>query len=213
MLAAKRVFLAICARNYGKAGLLPTEDVLGEELGVSRTVVREAIKSLSSKTVVETRRRRGTAVLDQSEWNFVDRDLIKWMSEDKSFPDIFERLLDALAFTQPELLSNIERTDANLRALRASAEAIQGSPGDVAVTAMGFHLLVAQLAENPFLLTLTANVARSLRSQHLDRLVDMRFGRRHSNYLDLVSAVERGDVGEARKQMSSILRPLTVLVD
>ena len=94
-LAAHRIFSAITSKNWAQTGLLPREDVLGEELGVSRTVVREAVKSLASKAIVETRRRHGTAILSRSNWNFVDLEMIDWMSRSDVFPDVGDQLIDA----------------------------------------------------------------------------------------------------------------------
>jgi DNA-binding FadR family transcriptional regulator len=45
---------AIVAGRYAEGGAIPPEPVLCEELGISRTVVREAIKSLVAKGLIHT---------------------------------------------------------------------------------------------------------------------------------------------------------------
>jgi len=75
---------------------------LGEQLGVSRTALREAIKGLSSKGMLETRRRRGTQVTDRSQWTQVDGEVINWSRKDGD-TRISEELWQGLKLVMPEL--------------------------------------------------------------------------------------------------------------
>ena len=61
---------------------IPMEPELVAENGVSRTVVREAIKVLSGKGMVRTARRYGTHVCEIDEWNLLDPDVIGWHAPD-----------------------------------------------------------------------------------------------------------------------------------
>lgn len=60
---------------------LPNEEELAAELAVSRGGVREAVKALAAKGLVEARPRLGTRVLPRSQWNLMDRDVINWHGE------------------------------------------------------------------------------------------------------------------------------------
>ena len=57
---------------------LPSESDLGAGLGVSRTVLREAIKVLAAKGLVESRTKIGTRVKARDEWNLLDPDVLSW---------------------------------------------------------------------------------------------------------------------------------------
>lgn len=57
---------------------LPVEDTLAAELGVSRGVLREAVKALAAKGILLTRPRTGTRVLPREHWNHLDRDVLRW---------------------------------------------------------------------------------------------------------------------------------------
>jgi DNA-binding FadR family transcriptional regulator len=96
-----------------KAGdALPTEEELSGELAVSRTVLREAIKVLAAKRLVESRPKTGTRVRPRHDWNLLDPDVLAWQLEagpDRRFLD------DAL-----ELRRLIEPQAARLAAQRAS---------------------------------------------------------------------------------------------
>jgi len=62
---------------------LPDESVFGTELDVSRTVVREAMKVLSEKGMIESRPRIGTRVTSSNSWNHLDPDVLKWVFANK----------------------------------------------------------------------------------------------------------------------------------
>lgn len=63
--------------------ILPGEVELGEMYGVSRTAVREAIKMLAAKGMVLPRPRIGTRVLPKRNWNYLDQDLLIWLSSEQ----------------------------------------------------------------------------------------------------------------------------------
>ncbi len=79
--ALDRLGEAIVAGTYPPGSAMPPEPTLGEALGVSRTVVREAIKSLVAKGLVSTGPKVGTRVLPSERWNWFDPDLIAWQSK------------------------------------------------------------------------------------------------------------------------------------
>ncbi len=72
---------AIITGRYAPGTTLPPEPQLGEVLGVSRTVVREAVKSLVAKGLLVTGPKVGTRVLAQAQWNWFDPDVVGWLSK------------------------------------------------------------------------------------------------------------------------------------
>ena len=61
---------------------LPNEDDLAADLGVSRSVVREAIKVLQAKGLVEVRPKTGTRVRARRAWHLLDADVVGWLYAD-----------------------------------------------------------------------------------------------------------------------------------
>ncbi|MFJ8806320.1 FadR/GntR family transcriptional regulator [Streptomyces sp. NPDC102490] len=57
---------------------LPVEDALAARIGVSRGVLREAVKALVAKGMLRVRPRTGTRVLPPEHWNHLDRDVLRW---------------------------------------------------------------------------------------------------------------------------------------
>lgn len=71
---------AIVSGRYAAGGSIPPEPLLCEELGVSRTVIREAVKSLVAKGLLVTGPKVGTRVLAEEQWNWFDPDVVAWQS-------------------------------------------------------------------------------------------------------------------------------------
>lgn len=72
---------AIVGGRYAVGASVPPEPMLCEELGVSRTVVREAVKSLIAKGLVSSGPKVGTKVLPPEQWNWFDPDVVLWQSK------------------------------------------------------------------------------------------------------------------------------------
>lgn len=71
---ALRIFRGL----YAPGEVLPTERALYEELGVSRTTLREAMKNLSAKGLVVIGPSVGTRVRARSDWNLLDAETMRW---------------------------------------------------------------------------------------------------------------------------------------
>jgi GntR family galactonate operon transcriptional repressor len=80
---------------------LPKESDLCLQYGVSRTVIREATKVLESKGLIRSRSRVGTRVLDASEWNMLDPDLLALASSDFHDPLFVDSLMEARRIIEP----------------------------------------------------------------------------------------------------------------
>jgi DNA-binding FadR family transcriptional regulator len=72
---------AIMSGRYPPGTAIPPEPLLGEQLGVSRTVIREAVKSLIAKGLVTAGPKVGTRVLPANQWNWFDPDVVLWQSK------------------------------------------------------------------------------------------------------------------------------------
>jgi DNA-binding FadR family transcriptional regulator len=92
---------AIVSGRYPVAGTIPPEPVLCEELGVSRTVVRESIKSLVAKGLIVTGPKVGTRVLPEDQWNWFDPDVIAWQSRAGLTPEFVRDLQDLRRVVEP----------------------------------------------------------------------------------------------------------------
>ena len=73
------------AREIVRAGteriVFPAEPELCRMLGVSRTVLREAVKVLEAKGLVEVGHGQGMKSCDRASWNHFDPDVLNWQCE------------------------------------------------------------------------------------------------------------------------------------
>ncbi|MFM2587115.1 FadR/GntR family transcriptional regulator [Vibrio sp. TBV020] len=76
---AREIARGILSGKLAQGSILPGEMDLCEQFGVSRTALREAVKLLTSKGLLESRPKVGTRVINRAYWNFLDPQLIEWM--------------------------------------------------------------------------------------------------------------------------------------
>ncbi len=69
---------AIVSGRYSTSASIPSENLLCIEFGVSRTVIREAIKTLVAKGMISTGPKVGTRVLESDQWNWFDPQVVAW---------------------------------------------------------------------------------------------------------------------------------------
>ena len=112
---------AIVAGRFGAGGSLPAEPLLCDELGVSRTVVRESVKSLVAKGLIQTGPKVGTRVLPSEQWNWFDPDVIAWQAKAGLTPGFVRDLQDLRLIVEPAAI--------RLAALRATQQDIDGIEG------------------------------------------------------------------------------------
>jgi DNA-binding FadR family transcriptional regulator len=149
----------------------PNEAELCQQLGVSRTIVREAVKVLTDKGMVEVRPRLGTRARPRSEWNLLDPDILGWQAE--LSPDA--RFLRDLC----EVRLAIEPIASGFAALRARPEEIEsigrclerkearaaGVDREEAVDLdLQFHAAVVAACHNVLLEQLSAAIRRPFRT-------------------------------------------------
>ncbi|MGF1765527.1 FadR/GntR family transcriptional regulator [Aliivibrio kagoshimensis] len=76
---AREIARGILSGDLPQGSIIPGEMSLCEQFGISRTALREAVKLLTSKGLLESRPKIGTRVVNRAYWNFLDSQLIEWM--------------------------------------------------------------------------------------------------------------------------------------
>ncbi len=108
---------AIVSGVFQPGDRLPTDPDLTVQFNASRTAIREAMKVLTTKGLIEARQRAGTRVRPRNDWDLLDADVLSWHSPDT----ISEKLAGDLI----ELREVIEPVAARLAATRATEEDIE----------------------------------------------------------------------------------------
>lgn len=87
----KRMIVAEHKYNYGEK--LPNENELSQELGVSRSTLREAIKTLISNGVLVVKRGKGTFVAEKIDQYSQDVDVNDFLNKKVTLRDLYETRL------------------------------------------------------------------------------------------------------------------------
>jgi DNA-binding FadR family transcriptional regulator len=158
----------ICMGVYRPGDVLPAEPILGERLGVSRIVVREVVKSLSSKGMLEVRRKTGTIVLEPSKWSLFDADIISWRARTATLDEgMAKELMELRRIVEPAACRfAAERIGADeVRELRAALEAMKravAGDGDYVAADLAFHTTILQACRNQFVQQMQSAMAAIL---------------------------------------------------
>src|SRR3954463_6663235 len=96
---ADRLLGEVVDGTYAVGSPLPPEGDLATALGGSRLTVREAVRILRSKNVVQIQRGRGTFVNRPEDWSSLDA-VVRMAANDESAGGVSERLLRARALVE-----------------------------------------------------------------------------------------------------------------
>jgi DNA-binding FadR family transcriptional regulator len=166
---ARKLGISIVSGRLKPGALLNNEIAASEQLAVSRTPYREAVRILAAKGLVDARPKVGTRITAQSQWNLLDPDVLDWMFE--SEPDL--KLLTSLF----ELRNVVESAAAGMAAQRRSAahlKAMRAALDGMAVHTLSteagqqadldFHTALLDATNNPFFISLTNGVNAAIRT-------------------------------------------------
>jgi GntR family transcriptional regulator, galactonate operon transcriptional repressor len=193
--------------------LLPTEAELSTQLGISRPSLREGLRALAQKGLVEGRTRRGTTVNDRRQWNVLDADVLRWLSVAPPDPAFFMDLLDVRLIVEPNA--------ARLAAARASPEQVvaieaayrgmeRSTPYDMEACCeydLALHELIITATGNAMLIRFAAAIRTALLA--CVRIASVGRERSHEHSLGehraVVAAIRRRDPEEAERAMRNLL--------
>jgi len=159
---------AILAGRYEVGASLPPEPVLCEEFGVSRTVVREAIKSLVAKGLLVTGPKLGTRVLPDEHWNWFDPEVIAWQAQAGLSSEFVRDLQELRLVVEPAAVrmaatkatpQDILRLEQAYGGMKAAVE----DGGDYVTHDLRFHQGLLQASHNRMLMQMGRALSALLR--------------------------------------------------
>jgi GntR family galactonate operon transcriptional repressor len=156
---------------YGPGATLPGTDELIGEFGVSRPVLREAMKILHSKGLVESRQKVGTRARARQHWAMLDRDVLSWQLADTvTNLNLLGSLVEVRRIIEPAAsrLAAVRATPEDLEGMQAALRDMQtaldadDSQGYIEAD-MRFHTGILVASHNLLLLQMDAAMASALR--------------------------------------------------
>jgi len=183
---------------------LPSERELGNQFGVSRTSVREAIRVLAFKGLVEVNHGRGTFVAAKTSAAVRDSlDLLVQVETSESF----KNLIDIREILEPEIaaIAAERATEENINTLRESILVMDQSLDDskkYIEADLDFHLAIAEANQNPLMLILLDLLIVQLREQRFwAASVDGSLDRSQEHHKRVFMAIEEKNPDAARAAM------------
>ncbi|MEO5670926.1 MAG: FadR/GntR family transcriptional regulator [Ramlibacter sp.] len=160
---------AIVSGRYAVGASMPAEPILCEELGVSRTVVRESVKSLVAKGLIVTGPKVGTRVLSEDQWNWFDPDVINWHAKAGLTMEFLRDLQDLRRVVEPAAvrLAAERATPADIEAIEAAYVGMKRAVehgGDYVTFDLRFHQGLLRAAQNRMLVQMSKALSALLRT-------------------------------------------------
>jgi GntR family transcriptional repressor for pyruvate dehydrogenase complex len=186
---------------------LSSEAALAQRYGVSRSVVREALRSCNALGLTVTRTGRGTFVLA----NHVAKDLVLGGYSALDLTEARPHIEVPAAGLAAE-----RRTPDELEALRdiVAAMAAEDDPEAWVALDSGFHVAIARASHNQVFEDVVSNIRDAL--AHQSETLNMVTDRQHASdreHQQILAAVEAGDAEEARAAMSRHLHAVGAALD
>jgi DNA-binding FadR family transcriptional regulator len=157
---SERLLAAIRDANLQPGAKLPSERELGEQFGVSRTVIREAIRHLAARGVLDVRSGSGASIARNDSSN-VSEALSLFLAR-TGLPDPLKiHEVRQLIEVQTARLAAERATDAHLAEIRRTHERlteVASDPEAAAIADVAFHRAIAQATENELFVVLVDSI-------------------------------------------------------
>ncbi len=207
MVAATKIREMILAKDMKPYDKLPSEAILMEMLGVSRSTVREAIKILIAENIVEIQRGKGTFICKNPG---IGKDPLGLHFADQV--NLLENLMETRLMIEPQIayLAAQRATKKNIEALRVVIEQMQEAqfkkidytPYDVA-----FHTAVAECTQNDVLHRILPIICESIREGYVETVnVEGSFERAIISHIKIYEAIREGGAEAAKLETEKHLR-------
>ena len=160
---------AIVGGRHAIGASLPPEPTLCDEFGISRTVVREAVKSLVAKGLLTTGPKVGTRVQPEDNWNWFDPDVVAWKSHVGLTRDFLRDLQELRRLIEPAAVRlAAERATApditEVEAAYAGMKLAINEGGDYVASDLRFHQGLLRACHNRMLVQMSKALGALLRT-------------------------------------------------
>jgi DNA-binding FadR family transcriptional regulator len=202
----------ILSGEYPQGALLPTEAALGAAFKVSRTALREAVRTLAAKGLVESRQRAGTRVRASEDWNRLDTDVLGWMGEFEPDLDFVRGLTEARQIIEPAAAEMAARraTSRNLAAIEEAYDAMCAAKlTDLDACAradVAFHVAILRASRNPVLANLGNVIGAALMNAfRLTTSASVNYRKTLAAHGEVFEAIRMRHADIARSRMQALL--------
>jgi DNA-binding FadR family transcriptional regulator len=169
---ARSLGTRIVSGEFLPGASLPVEAELCQIYGVSRTVIREAVKNLAAKRLIDVSPKIGTRVLPFSDWNLLDRDVLAWRLAAQFDEEIVSDIFEMRLCFEPRAAFRAARdgTADDHRQIRRHFDDLAAAYGETieprlaSEAALEFHLAVINASHNGLFVTIGSAIKSVLRA-------------------------------------------------
>ncbi|GCA50388.1 HTH-type transcriptional regulator LutR [Sinorhizobium sp. KGO-5] len=205
---------AVVSGEFSVGDTLPGDTDLAARFNVSRTVLREAMKTLAAKGLVVARARIGTRVLPRTHWNLFDSDVLTWHFGAGVDEDFLRHVSEVRLALEPYAAALAARraSDADIARMMRLAVAMGDaghSPHTLALADLEFHLRLLEASLNPFMRTVGSLIEAALMGvfQLTSPTADeTEIDRVAIAHIRIVEEIRRRDEEAARSAMEHVIR-------
>ncbi|WP_206484444.1 FadR/GntR family transcriptional regulator [Thalassotalea sp. G2M2-11] len=152
---------------YQPGEYIPNETNLGEELGVSRTALREAFKTLTAKGLIESRPKLGTRITEKKQWNMFDAEILEWIFKTKPSIEFYTSLFAVRSIFEPAAakLAAQNRTEEQVALIAQAYDKMEHASigsDDVFSSDLEFHMAILDATNNEFIISLGKTIQTAL---------------------------------------------------
>lgn len=209
---AQQLAVQILRGDLPQGHLFPGEIEFSEQLGISRSALREAFRILSAKGLVTSRPKAGTRVSTRREWSLLDPDLLAWQFEAEPTLQFLRDLFELRMMVEPPAaaLAAVRRSDAQVAEMARALDAMghhglaseEGRQAD-----QRFHTIMLEATGNDAVIALASTIMAAIawttifkqrkRALPRDPMPD------HRNLYDAIAAA---DAARAEATMAELVR-------
>ncbi|QYJ77396.1 FadR/GntR family transcriptional regulator [Shewanella acanthi] len=196
---------------YAPGEYIPNENAICEELGVSRTSLREAFKVLTAKGLIESRPKLGTRIRERRHWNMFDPVILNWFSQSKPSPEFYSSLYEIREVFEPAAaeLAAKKRTPEQLAVIAAAyarMESAEIGTDEVYTSDIDFHMAILDATNNEFMISLGVSIQSALLEIfRLSSTIQDDFIKSLPGHKAIYTAIEAGDSERAKAEMCQLL--------
>ena len=194
---ARDLGIAIVTGQHPPGSVIPGEIDIAGQRGVSRSVVRESLRMLSAKGLVESRPKSGTRVRERALWNLLDPDVLAWMFEGEPPATFVRSLFQLRMIVEPaaaemaatfRTADQLARMDAALTQMATHGlDTPEGQAAD-----QTFHNAILEATDNELLVSLSGSIGSAVRWTTIFKFRDRRRPRdsmpQHRRLFDAIAA-------------------------
>jgi DNA-binding FadR family transcriptional regulator len=212
MSIARELGISIVTGQRAPGSVLPRETEIAAQFKVSRSLIRESMRTLAAKGLVESKQKSGTKVRERNEWRLLDPLLLSWMFEGVPPRQFVQSLFQLRLIVEPAA-AEMAAASRTTQQLSRMGHALEKMAEHGLTTAEGqradeqFHSIILEATGNELLFSLAASISAAVRWTTFFKYRQSRqFGDPMPPHRAIFDAIANSDAGAARDATAALVR-------